>query len=63
MFCVFQKLELVNNTQTYEYWKQIPAPLHMSVYLFNWTNPEATLQTGAVPILQQLGPYVFKYEE
>jgi len=34
----------------------------MSVYLFNWTNPEATLQTGDLPILQQLGPYVFKYE-
>lgn len=62
MFCVFQKLELENNTLTYEYWKQIPAPLYMSVYLFNWTNPEATLQTGDLPILQQLGPYVFKYE-
>ncbi|KAF0773021.1 protein croquemort-like [Aphis craccivora] len=54
------KLELENNTLTYQYWKQIPAPLHMSVYLFNWTNPEATLQTGDLPILQQLGPYVFK---
>jgi len=54
------KLELENNTQTYKYWQQIPVPLYMSIYLFNWTNPEETLQKGVKPILQQLGPYVFK---
>ncbi|VVC41561.1 Hypothetical protein CINCED_3A008854 [Cinara cedri] len=54
------RLELKNNTQTYKYWQQIPVPLNMSVYLFNWTNPEATIKNGDKPILQQLGPYVFK---
>lgn len=62
MICVFQKLELINNTQTFNYWQQIPTPLYMSVYLFNWTNPEETLQNRDKPKLEQLGPYVFKYK-
>jgi len=62
LFFIFQKLVLENNTQTYKYWQQLPVPLYMNVYLFNWTNPEATLQKRAKPILEQLGPYVFKYK-
>lgn len=61
--CIFQRLELKNNTQTYKYWQQLPVPLNMSIYLFNWTNPEATIKNGDKPIVQQLGPYVFKYEQ
>ncbi|XP_050549016.1 protein croquemort-like isoform X2 [Daktulosphaira vitifoliae] len=53
------RLELKNNTQTYKFWEKIPVPLEMEVYLFNWTNPEDTLQNKSKPILQQLGPYVF----
>ncbi|XP_050424285.1 protein croquemort-like isoform X2 [Adelges cooleyi] len=53
------KLELRNNTQTYKYWEKLPVPLQMEIYLFNWTNPEATLQNKTKPVLQQLGPYVF----
>lgn len=62
LFVLFQELKLINNTQTYRLWQQIPAPLYMEVYLFNWTNVEESLQRGDKPILQQLGPYVFKYE-
>ncbi|VVC41559.1 CD36 family [Cinara cedri] len=54
------ELELKNDSRTYTYWQRLPEPLTMSVYLFNWTNAEETLRNGQKPILQQLGPYVFK---
>lgn len=42
-------------------WKETPIPMYLSVYMFNWTNPDEVLKSDwkIKPILEQHGPYVF----
>ncbi len=49
---------------SYDIWKEIPIPMYMSVYYWNVTNYhdiEARVP-GVKPILEEVGPYVFKEE-
>ncbi|XP_045595505.1 lysosome membrane protein 2 [Procambarus clarkii] len=56
------KLLLVPGSKTLESFKSPPVPIFMQFYLFNVTNSEAVLE-GAVPVLQQVGPYTFEEKQ
>lgn len=58
----FMKKELVlkPGTEFFNIWKDLPIPIYQKVYIFNITNPDEFSNKGAKPILQEIGPYVFK---
>lgn len=56
---VMQNLELVEGGESYEAWRKSPVEPLLKVYLFNLTNSEEFLQ-GKKPILEEIGPYVYK---
>lgn len=37
----------------------LPAPIYMKFWMFNWTNPGDIKQPNYKPNLVELGPYVF----
>uniref|UniRef100_A0A1A9V6W7 Scavenger receptor class B n=1 Tax=Glossina austeni TaxID=7395 RepID=A0A1A9V6W7_GLOAU len=46
--------------QLYDIWKQLPIPVTLDVYLFNWTNPQDFHRGSNVkPRFVELGPYRF----
>lgn len=49
-----------NNDMTYTMWKDVPVPFYMSVYFFHVLNPKEILQ-GEKPMVEQRGPYVYRY--
>lgn len=53
-----QEMRLIPENEALEQWANFSDPIYLSVYLFNITNAE-DFQEGAVPILQELGPYVY----
>lgn len=38
---------------------EVPFPMKQNIYLFNVTNPDEAAN-GGVPIVQEIGPYVFE---
>lgn len=42
-----------------EMYMAIPLDISFKVFLFNVTNPEE-VQAGAIPIMNEVGPYVFR---
>uniref|UniRef100_A0A147BHB4 Scavenger receptor class B member 1 n=1 Tax=Ixodes ricinus TaxID=34613 RepID=A0A147BHB4_IXORI len=55
-----KKLQLVNGSEVFELWRDIPLPAFQKVYFFNLTNPYEFLQEGKKPKLQEVGPYTFR---
>lgn len=53
----FQKLALTKGSKTFDMWVETPLPMYMDIYFFNWTNSH---ELDAKPILQEVGPYVFR---
>lgn len=35
-------------------------PMYFRIYFFNWTNPHDLREKGTKPVLEELGPYVFR---
>lgn len=52
------QLVLSPSSGSFPMWRDLPAPMLASMYLFNVLNPDEVLN-GAKPDLQQVGPYVF----
>jgi len=48
----------VEGEDTFEKWRNIKVPILMKVYFFNVTNPDE-IQAGAIPIVNEVGPYVY----
>lgn len=55
-----QNVVLRAGTDQFERWETTPQPMHFKTYLFNITNPEEVLAGRARPILQEIGPYVYR---
>lgn len=55
-----KQLVLSGSSRSYNLWRQTPIPMYIDFYMFNWTNPEETLNKKALPHFVELGPYVFK---
>lgn len=45
----------------YKFWEESPVPMYINFYLFNVTNSEDVINFKAKPIVQEIGPYVYKY--
>lgn len=53
------QLSVTNSSRSFKIWKDIPIPIYMEFYFFNWTNPEAT-SASVKPHFVEIGPYVFR---
>ncbi|KAG8196568.1 hypothetical protein JTE90_003581 [Oedothorax gibbosus] len=59
-FFMQRELILKPGNEFYDIWKELPIPIFQKIYIFNITNPEEFSKKGHKPILQELGPYVFR---
>lgn len=64
-YALASQLKLRNDTssQSYAVWNGKfvdSAHLYFKVYMFNWTNPEASLSKEEKPKFDEIGPYVFR---
>ncbi|XP_067009644.2 protein croquemort [Anabrus simplex] len=58
---LISQLTLTSTSQSYDIWKDIPIPMYMDFYLFNWTNVDEVLSDPTIPPkLEEHGPYVFR---
>lgn len=55
---IIESVELLQGTDQYERWKEVPQPLDFKVYLFNVTNVEE-IQAGGVPKIEEVGPFIY----
>lgn len=46
--------------QSYGWWSKPPVEPKIRVYVYNVTNADEFLNNGSKPILEELGPYVYK---
>ena len=53
-------LPIVPGGPAYGAWKDLPMPIITSLYFFNVTNAEDVQLRGAVPVLEEIGPYVYQ---
>ncbi|XP_072406679.1 lysosome membrane protein 2-like isoform X2 [Chiloscyllium punctatum] len=56
---VKKEVQLKNDTDAFETWKNPPPPIYMQFYFFNVTNPEEVLN-GGKPFLEEKGPYTYR---
>lgn len=60
---VASRKELSPGNDAFGMWLHAPVPIYRKFYVFNVTNHEEYLATGAKPNLQQLGPYTYRQYE
>lgn len=46
--------------QSFGWWSKPPVEPRIKVYVYNVTNADEFLNNGSKPILEELGPYVYK---
>jgi scavenger receptor class B, member 1 len=46
--------------QSFGWWSKPPVEPRIQVYVYNVTNADEFLNNGSKPILEELGPYVYK---
>ena len=51
---------ITDGTEQYERFVRLPQPISFKVYIFNVTNVNR-IQQGAIPIVEEVGPYIYKY--
>ncbi|KAI4471424.1 scavenger receptor class b type-1 sr-b1 [Holotrichia oblita] len=56
---VKKQTRLENGTDQYDRWKKLPFPLEFRIYVFNVTNPHEIEHKGAIPIVHEVGPFVY----
>ncbi|CAG0887642.1 unnamed protein product [Darwinula stevensoni] len=57
---IHRELAFRNGSESFENWRAPPVEPVNSVYFFNVTNGEAVMANGSMPILQEVGPYVYR---
>lgn len=57
-----KKLELTPSSEGYVFWHTMPVPILIKFYFWNVTNADDVISKKAKPILEQLGPYVYREE-
>ncbi|CAL8073695.1 unnamed protein product [Orchesella dallaii] len=55
-----KELRLLKGSDTWNKWADIESPIYLNFYIFNVTNPDDVEAGTASPILQELGPYVYR---
>ncbi|KRG06261.1 hypothetical protein AWZ03_000894 [Drosophila navojoa] len=56
---VEQSVIIADGSEQFNRFIKLPQPLNFKVYIFNVTNPDM-IQQGAIPIVEEIGPYVYK---
>lgn len=46
--------------QTYGWWAKPPVEPRISVYIYNVTNANEFLSNGSKPVVDEVGPYVYR---
>ncbi|XP_046735075.1 sensory neuron membrane protein 2 isoform X2 [Diprion similis] len=54
-----ESVRLVEGSEAFERWQNVPVPVFYKVYFFNVSNPD-DVQNGIQPIVEEIGPYVYK---
>ncbi|XKL67356.1 hypothetical protein PGB90_002847 [Kerria lacca] len=49
-----------DNSESYTMWSSDTVPTYFRIYMFNWTNSESSLLNNEKPLLEEIGPYVFR---
>jgi hypothetical protein len=60
---VWQQLVIREGTEAYNAWIATPIPVYTRFYLFSMRNPEEFLANQSKPILEEKGPYTFRFVE
>ena len=58
---VSNSLVLINSSKAFDSWKTLPIPIINSFYFFNVSN-SIEVKNGQLPVLAEVGPYVFRQE-
>ncbi|RWS06690.1 scavenger receptor class B member 1-like protein, partial [Dinothrombium tinctorium] len=57
---VYKRLELLEGSESFEFWKEIPLPVYHKFYFFNVTNANEIERLGSKPILEEIGPFTYR---
>lgn len=60
MLQILQFLTITQGSSSYNMWLNPPVKPYVSIYPFNYTNIDEVLKYGHVPIVQELGPFVYR---
>lgn len=57
-------MPLTPSSKAFEVWNDTSSlpPMYFKIRFFNWTNPEELKTPGKKPNLEEVGPYVFRYD-
>ncbi|GJQ88462.1 hypothetical protein Trydic_g14736, partial [Trypoxylus dichotomus] len=57
---IYRNVRLVDGTEQYKRWQDLPITVYYTVYMFNVTNPDEVMYENAIPIVNEVGPYVYR---
>ena len=60
-FHPFQQLTIKEGTAAYMAWVETPIPVYTKFYFFDMLNPRDLFHKHEKPILEERGPYVFRW--
>ena len=55
-----QKLTLHIGSETYDMWIEPSVPIYFEIYVWDLKN-QKDVENGSKPLVEQKGPYVYKY--
>ncbi|ODM91070.1 Scavenger receptor class B member 1 [Orchesella cincta] len=56
---IIEEVRLINGSETWDKWADIPFPVYLSFNIFHVTNPDE-VEAGEKPIFEERGPYAYK---
>lgn len=59
-YIFLQELALTKSSKSNGLWEVTPIPMFIEFYLFNWTNPGDLKKPGVKPIVEEIGPFVYR---
>lgn len=60
MFQVLQFVTIAQGSASYDMWQNSSVKPYVSIYPFNYTNIDRVLEYGDTPVVQELGPFVYR---
>lgn len=57
---IFQNVRLKEGTEQFDRWENLPIDVFYKIRMFNVTNSHEVMYENAIPIVEEVGPYVYK---
>ncbi|GAB0090239.1 uncharacterized protein DMENIID0001_049410 [Sergentomyia squamirostris] len=57
---IIDNVVLKEGTEQFDRFMELPQPLLFKVYIFNITNSDEVINDGALPIVREVGPYIYR---